>query len=824
MPNSTPSVYISPRLRRALEPISRCALTTVVAPMGYGKTTAVGWFLSQRGSGQQPRVLRVSVYSDNLPIFWRSLQDTFRRGGLTILQDYDCPADAAGASMLLDDLCHALSGPPCYLFLDDFHLLRDGRVTDFLCELALRLPENVHLILASRDQFLSGAQLLRLGSRLHRIGPEELRLDAPGLSAYARRWGTELTEGQLSELLRSSEGWFSAVYLNLQALRQTGALPQGRADIYEMFSSALLEPLPRDQQEFLAVLGLCDEFTAEMAEFVTGDPRARQRLAALTEQNAFVQRLPDGRTYRFHHMMKACAARRFSELPWGVQARSQGRYGRWYLEHGQYLHAFRFFHAAGDYEGLLRTVARDAGICLSTLDPQAVLTCLDRCPEEILQRHLLALLVLMRVMFNWKNIPKMLALERTFLKALEAGSDLPPRERGNLLGEHDLIMSFLSYNDIGAMSRLHRSASAQMTRPAVSIQTSGGWTFGSPSVLMMFHREPGALERERREMDECMPHYYKVTNGHGQGAELGMGAEADFLQGRFADAVIGLERAYDRVAGNGQESIALCCDLLALRLRLWTDDGPKISIPERRRALLARHNPAWVNIFDSISAYYYAILGQPEHIPALFREHRLSTVHFLAPGRPMMELIENQVYLCQGEYAKVAARREALLETCRSFHYALVAIQVEIQTAAAYWQLGKQEEAQRLLETALTAAAADGLLVGFGESFQYIKDIPVSEPKAAVKTVQSLGERFEERRLRLSLGAPARLSKLTRRELELTRLMAQRLTNREIAQRLYLSEGTVKQYMNVIYAKLQITGDTRTKRQTLLGMLEDTYF
>ena len=54
--------------------------------------------------------------------------------------------------------------------------------------------------------------------------------------------------------------------------------------------------------------------------------------------------------------------------------------------------------------------------------------------------------------------------------------------------------------------------------------------------------------------------------------------------------------------------------------------------------------------------------------------------------------------------------------------------------------------------------------------------------------------------------------------------MAQRLTNREIAQRLYLSEGTVKQYMNVIYAKLQITGDTRTKRQTLLGMLEDTYF
>ena len=31
-------------------------------------------------------------------------------------------------------------------------------------------------------------------------------------------------------------------------------------------------------------------------------------------------------------------------------------------------------------------------------------------------------------------------------------------------------MSFLCYNDISAMSRLHRSASAQMSRPAISIR------------------------------------------------------------------------------------------------------------------------------------------------------------------------------------------------------------------------------------------------------------------------------------------------------------------------------------------------------------------
>ena len=37
------AVYISERLQESLRPISHCAMTTVVAPMGYGKTTALNW-------------------------------------------------------------------------------------------------------------------------------------------------------------------------------------------------------------------------------------------------------------------------------------------------------------------------------------------------------------------------------------------------------------------------------------------------------------------------------------------------------------------------------------------------------------------------------------------------------------------------------------------------------------------------------------------------------------------------------------------------------------------------------------------------------------
>ena len=59
---------------------------------------------------------------------------------------------------------------------------------------------------------------------------------------------------------------------------------------------------------------------------------------------------------------------------------------------------------------------------------------------------------------------------------------------------------------------------------------------------------------------------------------------------------------------------------------------------------------------------------------------------------------------------------------------------------------------------------------------------------------------------------------LTEREYEIVLLMAEHLTNREIAERLFLSEGSVKQYVNQICSKLHIEGDTRTKRQQLLEL------
>ena len=304
-----------------------------------------------------------------------------------------------------------------------------------------------------------------------------------------------------------------------------------------------------------------------------------------------------------------------------------------------------------------------------------------------------------------------------------------------------------------------------------------------------------------------------------------MRAEAAFIQGRFADAQIELEGAYAQIEGNGQENMALCCDFLARRLFLCTEMKQRHTFEQRRAALLRQHNTAWINIFNSICAYYYALLGQPEKIPPVFGEHMLSTVNFLAPGKPMMEMIENQVYLAQGAYAKVVGRSEGLLAMCDGLHYALVALHVRIQTAAAYAMLGKGEEALALLERALGDAAPDSYILPFAENYHYLKDtLPAcgrGEDEAFLRQIMELGAVCERRRETLLRGNayPAAFGALTDRELELAELIAARLSNREIAEKLFLSEGSVKQYVNQLYSKLCIEGDTRTKRKRLAEMM-----
>ena len=62
--------YLSERLQEALCDIFQYSVTTVTAPMGYGKTTAVSAFLKQ-AENDGVSVRRQSIYGDTSASFWK---------------------------------------------------------------------------------------------------------------------------------------------------------------------------------------------------------------------------------------------------------------------------------------------------------------------------------------------------------------------------------------------------------------------------------------------------------------------------------------------------------------------------------------------------------------------------------------------------------------------------------------------------------------------------------------------------------------------------------------------------------------------------------
>ena len=102
-----------------------------------------------------------------------------------------------------------------------------------------------------------------------------------------------------------------------------------------------------------------------------------------------------------------------------------------------------------------------------------------------------------------------------------------------------------------------------------------------------------------------------------------------------------------------------------------------------------------------------------------------------------------------------------------------------------------------------------------------LKDVSIQELADAIRTVMAGGVLIEPSVARKVVAEFARMTSsaptprfgldepLSEREIDILRLLAQGLTNREIAQRLFLAEGTVKNYVTNILSKIGVRDRTQ---------------
>ena len=824
------NIYISPELAEKLDQIQEYPITAVAAPAGHGKSSVLEWW-RDRYSKAHPDALMIEqrIKTGSASDFWQGFCNAFRfRPELREqIMALGLPTEPEARGLLLSLLIDAMEQRPqseAFYLLDDLHVLQSPVVNElflFLCE---HVPKRVHIVVASRVDPFTDAAYVSVLSRLWEIGEHDLRLRPQDVREYVRRSGQKLNAGDMEQLVARSEGWPIVVYLLLKRFLESGVWGEVTDDVSPLIDEAVYMPLPERQRRFMMLLGLPDEFTLEQAEHLWPEGDAGELLHVLTRQNALIRRA--GTVYRYHSLLRKCMREKFERLPQEKQDAQLYRMGKWEAQTGNYYRAQLYYERCGAWPELVAAIYDDRALSIAGLNFSDMLRWCRDCPEAALKARPDTLLVLMRKLFSFGQMPEMLRMKQLLDETLAEDTRLTEEERNNIQGECQLIMSFLAYNDIRGMSEYHRRACALMSRTSITIDPHGYWAFGAPSILMMFHRESGKLDEENAAMRTCMPYYYQVTNEHGNGAEYAMQCETDYLRGNMGEAAFHYQFATNYARRREQYSIFVPAQLVKMQMLLYAGDfSNAIALLNDTRELL-RENRQYLLLYtmDLADAWLYSLLGQHTKLPEwLADEHRPSPM--LRPALPMQEVVRNQTLLVAGEYAVVAAREKMVLELCREYHYLLCEVYTQIQLAAAYDQLGKRKRAMEHLSAALDEALPDGLILPFVLECDYIT--------IQLRELAARGVWKEEIAVILERCAEYRPAKvkiirehfrdfsvfgLTGRELEIARLAAERKTNKEIAEELELSEGTVKTHLKRIFSKLDISGNARNKRTALAQM------
>ncbi len=828
-------IYITQRLKRKLSEIGGYPITTVIAPMGYGKTTAVKWWSTRRTKhNESSQFFKQIVMTNSVTDFWigfcrmfRDFPDLYEQ-----LLTLTYPKDVQSLAICSELFHDALSNyeKDIYFIIDDLHILPSKVITSLVLFFAKNLPENIHIVLMSRNQIFNEEEKMRLGHQLYEVSAYDLMLKKEEIYDYAEWCEIDASEEELDELATLSEGWFSIIYLNFKSYIKNRKWLSSSTDISTLINEVLLEPLSEEEREFLILMSISNDFTKEQAAYLweKSEDESSKHLNFLSKNNAFIKKTDN--LYHYHYMLRQCARHYFSQKPTDYQQKSYTRLGDWYMEQEDYIPAYFSYAKAENFEKILYCLQEDKAFSLNFEHQDDFFSWIANCPEEILLRYPAALTVSMVSMFTYNNIEEFYRLKSLLLKSLEINDSLSDEEKNNLLGDAEVSESLIAFNNISAMSEYHRRACALLGRTTYSLDPDDSWTFGSPSILMLYHRAVGFADSENEEMKDCMPYYYQVTEGHGSGAEYVFEAELHFERGEFSSADISNKMAMSAAKRKNQISIMLASEFLNMRLGLVQGkfDNIEQNIKRIRELLLEEKQFDLISTLDICHMVIASSLDRPQDIPEWLAEGTLSETVMMFPAMPILHTYYNQMLLAKGEYTSVIARKDECLEIYGIFSNVLCILWLHIQLAAAYEKIGRAKDACEELRIALSLGMPDNFIIPFAENTPYIAK-QLSKLREEKEYSEYIDKIFEISEI-LQKGKKKILNEhfennadygLSERELEIAVLAAHRMTSAEIAGKLHLSEGTVRNHLSRIYNKMGIAGTKKNKRLELEKLLKN---
>lgn len=316
-----------PRLTSLLRGRFDHRVTTLVAPAGSGKTASLT--LARRNNELDPVGLDVWVDSrrvDDDPVqFVAAIADALDVGPIP---------DVSGGLRLIHDAVWSLAPSDVAITIDDLHEVPQVASIDVLTRLSRELPENGHLVLASRSAITVPLARLRAHRRLTEITVADLGLDDAELAELRAQRGAPESVGDLPR---------HAAAADLQ-------LAVGSDAGIEFLCQEVLTELEPDRLATLRWAALIDDVDDEL---VVGLSDGRLGLDELVADFPLVERRDDG-SRRMHSLLRDAlvAGLEPGERRKGLELAAEIQVGRERLADG-----VRLFHEAGN-DIAAREVAR----------------------------------------------------------------------------------------------------------------------------------------------------------------------------------------------------------------------------------------------------------------------------------------------------------------------------------------------------------------------------------------------------------------------------------------------------------------------------------
>lgn len=324
---SLPEDYIlRPRLLAQLERISQYQLAVITAPAGYGKTTLASAWIEQvdcpnawlsLDQGDNDLVVFIGYFVAAI----RTIFPEFGEALLPITHTSSRPPLSTINRYLLNELDQLDQN--FVLVLDDFHLLTNPDIHQFLAGFFPHPLPHFHLILVSRYDPPQQLMKLRAQSRLVELRARDLRFSTIEVADFVEKalpvWSDPDTVKKLAE---KTEGWPVGLRLATIAIRRWG-IEDHRPNLLHVENEYIIEYLvnevlarqPVTIRNFLLKSSILSRFSASLCAAVLGtDSLDSKILPQLEREGLLIESLDNHKQwYRYHQLFRDLLRHRLEE-------------------------------------------------------------------------------------------------------------------------------------------------------------------------------------------------------------------------------------------------------------------------------------------------------------------------------------------------------------------------------------------------------------------------------------------------------------------------------------------------------------------------------